>query len=46
MLLRRGWEGVKTGQTVTAGGCLASVRNGVFIVVLNCADGERRFGDT
>lgn len=38
-----GWEGIKTGQTQTAGGCLASLRNGVFIVLLNSANAESRF---
>jgi serine-type D-Ala-D-Ala carboxypeptidase (penicillin-binding protein 5/6) len=45
-LLGKGWEGVKTGQTLTAGGCLSSLREGVYIVVLNCADADRRFIDT
>ncbi len=45
-LLGLGWEGIKTGQTVPAGGCLASVRDGVFIVVLNCANRDARFEDT
>lgn len=35
-LLHKGWEGVKTGFTQTAGGCLASLREGIYIVVLNC----------
>ena len=35
-LLGSGWEGIKTGYTVAAGNCLASLREGVFIVVLNC----------
>ena len=42
-LLGLGWEGIKTGQTAPAGGCLASVREGVFIVVLNCASRDARF---
>ena len=46
ILLGRGWEGIKTGQTLTAGCCLASLRNGIFIVVLNCVDIEKRFVDT
>ena len=33
-LLGVGWSGIKTGVTQPAGGCLASVRDGVFIVVL------------
>jgi D-alanyl-D-alanine carboxypeptidase len=45
-LLGMGWEGIKTGQTGPAGGCLASVREGVFIVVLNSANREARFEDT
>ena len=46
MLLSKGWEGVKTGQTVTAGCCLSSLKQGVFIVVLNCSDVDKRFTDT
>lgn len=45
-LLGRGWQGIKTGQTNSAGGCLASLRNGVFIIVLNCSSKESRFEDT
>lgn len=45
-LLGMGWEGIKTGQTQPAGGCLASVREGVFIIVLNSAGREARFEDT
>lgn len=45
-LLGKGWEGVKTGITPTAGACLSSLRNGIFIVVLNCADADRRFSET
>lgn len=45
-LLEQGWEGIKTGQTNKAGGCLVSVRDGIFIVVLNCANGEKRFEDS
>ena len=32
-----GWQGLKTGQTPAAGCCLASVKNGIFIVLLNSA---------
>lgn len=46
ILLGKGWEGVKTGQTLTAGCCLSSLKNGVFIVVLNCADPDKRFTQT
>lgn len=35
-LLRKGWEGVKTGNTSSAGACLASLKNGIYIIVLNC----------
>ncbi len=42
-LLSLGWEGIKTGQTNTAGACLASVRDGVFIVVLNSSNRDSRF---
>lgn len=45
-LLKKGWEGIKTGQTGAAGSCLASLRKGVFIVVLNCKDNEARFKET
>ena len=38
MLLKKGWEGVKTGHTAAAGSCLASLKKGIFIVVLNCKD--------
>jgi D-alanyl-D-alanine carboxypeptidase len=44
--LGRGWEGIKTGHTAPAGGCLASIRNGVFTIVLNCANKDARFEDT
>jgi D-alanyl-D-alanine carboxypeptidase len=43
MLLEKGWEGIKTGFTIPAGGCLASLREGIYIVILNSFDGERRF---
>jgi serine-type D-Ala-D-Ala carboxypeptidase (penicillin-binding protein 5/6) len=43
VLLREGWEGIKTGQTQVAGGCLSSLRMGVYIVVLNCPDSLKRF---
>ncbi len=46
VLLREGWEGVKTGQTVSAGSCLSSLRNGIFIVILNCPDSLKRFTET
>ena len=46
MLLKDGWEGMKTGQTTAAGNCLASVRNDVYIVVLNCPDSMSRFNET
>ena len=46
VLLSKGWEGVKTGQTITAGCCLSSLKNGIYVVVLNCIDIERRFTDT
>ena len=36
-LLERGWEGVKTGLTPSAGSCLSSVKDGLYIVVLNCS---------
>ena len=36
VLLKEVWEGIKTGQTVAAGSCLASLKKGVYIVVLNC----------
>lgn len=38
ILLKKGWEGVKTGQTGAAGSCLSSLKDGIFIVVLNCKD--------
>lgn len=43
LLLTKGWEGIKTGQTGPAGSCLSSLRDGIFIVVLNCKDNEARF---
>lgn len=46
VLLREGWEGIKTGQTVAAGNCLSSLKSGVFIVVLNCPDSLKRFTET
>jgi len=45
-LLRDGWEGVKTGHTVSAGACLASVREGIYIIVLNSQSPDKRFDDT
>jgi D-alanyl-D-alanine carboxypeptidase len=45
-LLMKGWEGVKTGQTVTAGSCLCSLREGIFITVLNSDTADSRFTDT
>lgn len=46
ILLREGWEGIKTGQTQSAGGCLSSLKNGIYIVVLNCPDSSKRFTET
>jgi D-alanyl-D-alanine carboxypeptidase len=46
MLLDKGWEGVKTGQTGSAGSCLASLKNDIFIVVLNCKDNDARFSES
>ena len=37
-LLNKDWEGVKTGQTPSAGPCLSSLKNGIFIVVLNSSN--------
>jgi D-alanyl-D-alanine carboxypeptidase len=45
-LLDKGWEGVKTGFTASAGSCLSSLREGIFIVVLNSQDDSSRFTDT
>lgn len=45
-LLKKGWEGIKTGQTATAGCCLSSLRNGIYIVILNCLTPEARFTET
>lgn len=45
-LLHKGWEGVKTGFTQAAGGCLASSKEGIYIVVLNCQTELTRFTDT
>ena len=41
--MAKGWEGVKKGQTDSAGSCLSSLKNDVFIVVLNCKDNNVRF---
>lgn len=38
--------GIKTGQTPSAGACLASYKDGVIIVVLNSSSSEARFDDT
>lgn len=46
ILLKKGWEGVKTGQTGSAGSCLSSLKEGIFIVVLNCKNNEARFSET
>ena len=45
-MLEKDWEGIKTGITPTAGGCLSSLRDGVYIVVLNSSDAQTRFSDT
>mgnify|MGYP000930809478 FL=1 len=45
-LLDLGWEGIKTGQTQRAGSCLVSVRDSIFIVVLNSINSEKRFEDS
>lgn len=37
---------MKTGQTPSAGACLASCRDGVIIVVLNSSSLDARFEDT
>jgi len=42
-LIDAGWEGMKTGHTPSAGCCLASLKDGVFIVVLNSSSIENRF---
>jgi D-alanyl-D-alanine carboxypeptidase len=44
-LLLKGWSGVKTGQTGAAGGCLCSLKEGIFIIVLNSESAETRFTD-
>ena len=43
LLLKEGWQGVKTGQTNAAGSCLSSCKDNIYIVVLNCPDGAKRF---
>lgn len=45
-LLRKGWQGVKKGKTLSAGSCLASLKDGIYIVVLNCTNNQRRFTET
>ena len=45
-LLGKGWQGVKTGHTTAAGFCLASLKDGIYIVVLNCNNDSLRFIDT
>lgn len=45
-LIDYGWEGVKTGHTNSAGCCLASLKNGIFIIVLNSSTTDTRFDDT
>ena len=45
-LLGDGWEGINTGHTVSAGACPASVRDGIFTVVLDSESAEKRFEDT
>ena len=37
---------MKTGQTVAAGNCLASLKDGIIIVILNCPDSMSRFSET
>lgn len=46
ILLKKGWQGVKTGHTSAAGCCLASLKNGIYIVVLNCKNNDARFVET
>jgi D-alanyl-D-alanine carboxypeptidase len=50
LLLDRGYRGIKTGITKTAGGCLASLWEGedsdYIIVVLGCSGQATRFSDT
>ncbi len=46
LLLEKGYRGVKTGITKTAGGCLASYWEGSIIVVLGCSSQTSRFQDT
>jgi hypothetical protein len=38
VLLRKGWEGIKTGQTISAGCCLSSLKDEIYIVVLNSSN--------
>ena len=45
-LLKKGWEGIKTGQTLPAGACLASVKEGIYIIVLNSQNVDARFTET
>lgn len=45
-LLSNGWSGIKTGHTTSAGACLASVKDGVYMVVLNSQSTDKRFDDT
>ena len=45
-LLTKGWEGVKTGHTTAAGYCLSSLRDGIYIVVVNSTNDPSRFSDT
>lgn len=42
-LVGQGWEGIKTGYTISAGASLASVKGGVYIVVLNSQSRDARF---
>lgn len=45
-LLLKEWEGIKTGITPSAGSCLSSLREGIYITVLNSSNAESRFTDT
>ena len=38
--------GVKTGHTISAGYCLSSLKDGIYIVVLNSQKDPYRFTDT
>lgn len=45
-LLSKGWDGVKTGTTDTAGHCLMAAKDGVMVGVFDCESLGKRFSES